>query len=205
MLFTIFRLIFWIVAFIICILFIMKSHITYKRRCYIVSFVIAVTFMIISAFIPIENTFMTFSSPKSAFNYINSGEVKLVVNGENTDLVVGVKNDTDVYAIIPKSNNGWKLGVGLDTKRIIQKISNGIIIYVYQYKNSEDYYITVLNTNGGKSELVDNRNSKFYTIDKTNDNHGKTFYTYYAYIQNFDEQYVLNVNGESISVANKKN
>lgn len=202
MLFAIIRLAFWSIAFIISFLLIKKSRVINKRRWSIVAFFVAVILITISALIPIENALITFSSPKSAYNYNNSGNVKLIVDGEKTDFVVGEKGDADVYAIIPKANGGWKIGMGLDTKRIIQTISDGITIYVYQYKNTSDYFITVFDAKGGSSDITDNHNSEFKCLEKTNSTLGKTFYTYYAYINNFDAQYSLTVNGNSIQIHN---
>lgn len=167
-----------------------------------VALVVAVILTTISALIPIENALITFSSPESAYNYNNSGNVRFMVDGKKTDFVVGAKGDADVYLIIPKSSNGWKLGMGLDTKRVFQTISNGITIYVYQYKNTDEYYITVLDTNGGSTNITDNHNSEFKCLEKSNNTIGKTFYTYYAYVNNFDDQYTLTVNGNSIKIMN---
>lgn len=200
MFFVIIRIIFWSIAFIISFLLIRKSRIIHKRQWATVTLVVAVILTSISALIPIENALITFSSPESAYNYNNSGNVKLIVDGEKTDFVVGTKGDADVYLIIPKSNDGWKLGMGLDTKKVFQTISNGITIYVYKYKNTDDYYITVLDTNGGSTNITDNHNSKFKHLEKFNSILGKTFYTYYAYINNFDDQYTLTVNGNSIII-----
>ena len=181
---------------------IIKSHTIYKRRWLIVSLVVALILTTISALIPIENAFVTFTSPQSAYNYNNSGNVKLIVNGAKTDFVVASKGDTDVYIIVPKSDGGWKLGMGLDTKRIAQTISDGVSVYVYQYKNSGDYYITVLDTNGGPSEIIDTHSSKFQFLDKYNSELNKTFYTYYTYINGYDDQYALTVNGKTIKIQN---
>ena len=132
MLFATIRLIFFGIAFTISFFFIRKSHLVYKRRCSIVAFAATVILTTISALIPIENAFVTFSSPKSAYNYNHSASVELIVDGNESDFVVGAKGETDVYAIVPRSNNAWKIGMGLDTKRIVQTISDGITIYVYQ-------------------------------------------------------------------------
>lgn len=200
MLFVIIRLGFWGIAFIISFFLIRKSSVIHKRRWSIVALVAAIILTTISALLPIENAFITFSSPESAYHYRNSGDVKLVVDGEKTDLVVGTKGDEDIYAIVPKSNNGWKLGTGLDTKRMIQTISDGVIIYVYQYKNTDDYYITVFDANGGSTDITDNRDSEFKYLETYNSALNETFYTYYAYIGGFDNQYALTVNGTSIKV-----
>lgn len=202
MMFVVFRLIFLILTFLICFIMISKSHTTHKRLWLIVAFSVLLIITTITALIPIENTFVTFSSPQSAYNYSNSGYVKLIVNGEKTDFVVASKNDTYVYSIVPKSDDGWKLGIGLGTKRIVQTLSDEISVYVYQYKNSNDYYITVLDKSGGPYEINDNRQSEFQCLEEFNSALNKTFYTYYAYINGYDEQYALAVNGRIIKIQN---
>ena len=200
MLFVIIRLAFFGIAFILSFFSIKKSHSIYKHRLSIVAFVAAVILTTISALIPIENLFVTFSSLKSAYSYNHSASIKLVVDGNESDFVVGTKGGTYVYAIVPRSNNAWKMGMGSDIRRMVQTISDGVTIYVYQYKNTNDYYITVLDTNGGSSDITDNRNSKFEHLDKANSTLNKTFYTYFAFIDSFDEQYALTVNGKSIRI-----
>lgn len=203
MLFVMIRLAFCIIAFIIGFLLIKKSRVIHKRRWSIIAFVVVVILTTISALIPIENALITFSSPESAYNYNNFGNVKLIVDGEKTNFVIGAKGDADIYAIVPKSNGGWKIGMGLDTKKIIQTISDGITINVYQYKNTNDYFITVLDTKGGSSDITDNHHSEFKYLEKSNSTLGKTFYTYYAYINDFNDQYSLTVNDKLIKIQNE--
>lgn len=200
MLFIICRLAFWSLVFVVFFFQLRKSHIKNKRRWSRVALIIMAILTTISTFIPVENAFVTFSSPQSAYNYNNIGNVRLLVHGETTDFIVGSNGDTEVHAIVPKSDNGWKLGTKLDIKRIVQTINDGIIIHVYQYKNSEDYYITVLDTNGGPSEIIDNHSSNFQCLDKHNGELNKTFYTYYAYINDYDAQYTLTVNGKAMNI-----
>lgn len=198
--FVIIRIVFGFLIFIIGLLIIRRSHIVHKRKWSAVSLVVAVILTTISAMIPIENVFLTFPSPELAYHYTNSGDVKLFVDGEETVFVVGTKGDTSVYAIIPKSDNGWKLGMGSDTKRVVQIIDDGVIVYVFQYKDSHDYYIAVSDTNGDLFAVEDNYNSEFYCLDNTNNTLNKTVYTYYAYINDLNEQYMLIVNGKEISI-----
>lgn len=154
----------------------------------------------ILAFLPLENLFITFNSPKDAYEYYNLGKsnIQLVVEGENSDFVIDCKNDSDTYLIIPKTPNGWKIGIGSNTKRIIQKLSKGITIYVYQYKNTNDYYITILDTTGGETDIRDNYNTKFYCLKRRNVSLGKTFVTYYAHISSFNSEYNIIVNDNKI-------
>ena len=182
-----------------------KSKVIRKGIRYAVFASISVVLVAVSAFLPFENLFVTFNSPEAAYEYYNVGKsnVELVVEGNNCDFVVDYKNDSDTYLIIPKTADGWKVGIGSDTKRIAQKLSDGITVYVYQYKNTNDYFITVLDTGGGESKVSDDYNTKFYSLEKSNDSIEKTFVTYYAHISNFNAQYSVVVNGNKIALQSK--
>lgn len=105
-----------------------------KRTWTIIAFIAAVVVLTASALIPVENAFLSFASPEAAYRYNHSGAVMLEINGEKTTFLVGEKGDTYEYAIIPKAKDGWKLGVGSDVDRVVQTVSNGITVQVYQYK-----------------------------------------------------------------------
>jgi hypothetical protein len=199
--YTIIRLVIWGVIFVICFVLVKKSKIKHKRCLYLVSLLITIILGTITCMIPFENMFLTFSSPEAAFGYVHSGIVDLTVDGRNTAMVIAKKSNNHVYAIVPKSNDGWKLGIGLDTRRIVRQVSEGIVVEVYQYKDTDDYYIVVLDTDGGASEISDNQNSEFYYSTERNSTLNKTFYTYYAYIHDFNDLYTLTINRRTISLA----
>ncbi len=203
MFFVIFRLAFWSLIFVVSILLIRKSHAVHKKQWSIIAFFMTIILITISALLPIENAFMTFSSPQSSYQYNHLGYVKLIISGKQTDFVVGSNDNTDFYTIIPKSDEGWKLGMGVNTKRISQTISDGVAIDVYQYKDSDDYYISILNTNPGALKITDNCGSEFQNLSEVNSALHETFYTYYAYISRFDSQYVLTVDGKTIKFDNE--
>ena len=200
MLFFISRFVFFSIAFTISYIIIKKSHTARKQIWLIITFIMMIVLITVSSLIPIENTFLNFSTPESSYKYNNSGDVKLIVNGEKTDFIVGSKGDTDIYTIVPKADEGWKLGMGLDIKNVSRVIFNGISIHVYQYKNSNDYYITILDTDGGLLDITDTRNSEFMYLYKENDSLNKTYYTYYAYINGFDIPYSITVNDKEIRI-----
>ncbi len=173
-----------------------KSKVIRKRFLYIAFSGISLILFVLSAFLPFENLFITFKSPEEAYAYYCSGEsdVELIVEGNNCDFVVSRSNDTNHYLIIPKTSDGWKIGIGANIKRIAQKIENNIIINVYQYKNTDDSFITVLDTNGGEASLSDIYNTEFFPLEVTNESLNKTFVTYYGHISDFNQQYNLTVN-----------
>ena len=190
--------------FLICSIAIIKnSKIVRKRILYVVFTSISVALITVLALLPFENLFITFNSPESAYEYYNVGEsnIELVVEGNECDFVIDRKNHSDTHLIIPKTADGWKIGIGLNTKRIVQKLSKGITIYVYQYKNTNDYFINILNTSGGESTVSDEYNTNFYSLEKYDDVLGKTFVTYYAHIPDFNAQYSIIVNDNEIELG----
>ncbi|MBQ3523106.1 MAG: hypothetical protein IJA43_01455, partial [Clostridia bacterium] len=126
---------------------------------------------------------------------------KLVIKGESTDFVVGGDADSNINLIVPKTDNGWKIGLGKDIKRVFQRNVEGYSICVYQYKNSDEYYLSVLKVDGGNFEISDEFNSEFYSISKYNDSLNETQYTYYAYIPSFNAQYSIFLDGAEICIG----
>lgn len=181
-----------------------KSKAIHKRLLYIVFICISAVLFTASTFLPLENFFITFNSPEEVYKYYNFGktDIELVIEGNNCDFVVDRKNDADNYLIVPKTADGWKIGVGSNAKIIAQNITDGIVIYVYQYKDTNDYFITVLDTKGGESKISDGYETNFYSLDNYDDVLNKTFVSYYAHIANFDPQYNIVINGEKINLQN---
>ena len=172
---------------------------------YFIFISLSVLLFVVLTFLPFENLFITFDSPKAAYEYFNSGKsnIELVVEGDDCDFIIDRKNDSDTYLIIPKTADGWKIGVGSNTKRIVQKLSNGIVLYVYQYKDTNDYFITILDTNGGESTVSDEYNTKFFSLERYNDSLEKNFVTYYAHITNLNPRYSVIVNNNKIVLGNQ--
>ncbi|MBE6616777.1 MAG: hypothetical protein E7627_02355 [Ruminococcaceae bacterium] len=167
---------------------------------YIIFTVLSVALTTVLAFLPFENLFINFDSPKEAYEYytFSKSNIELVVEGNECDFVVDCKNNVDTHLIIPKTADGWKVGIGSNTKRIVYKHSNGITVYVYQYSNTSEYFITILDTNGGVAIVSDNYGTEFYSLEKDNDSLNTTFVTYYAYIPDFNLEYSVIVNGNEI-------
>ena len=177
-----------------------KSKLTRKKSSYVLVACISIVLVVILSFLPFENLFITFGSPEKAYEYysIHKSDVVLVLEGDNSDLVVARKDYSDTYLIIPKTSDGWKIGIGSNTKKIAQKFDDGIAAYVYQYKNTSDYFITVLDTNGGEFALRDDYDTEFVSLNNDNAYSEKTFVTYYAHISDFNSQYSVTVNGSTI-------
>lgn len=177
-----------------------KAKVGHKRILYICSVVMSLALSIALAFLPFENLFITFKSPQGAYEYFSFGktDAELVVEGDTCDLVVDRKNASDTYLILPKTTEGWKIGLGIHTRKIAGKLVDGISVNVYQYKDTDAYFITLLDVNGGKSTISDDYATSFYTLERTDEVLGKTYVTYYGFLPEFDSQYCVTVNGKEI-------
>ena len=199
-----------IIRLIICGIFlacsviaVKKSRVFRKHAFYTAFACLSIILFAVLAFLPFENFFITFDSPKEAYEYYNLGEsnIELIVEGKDCDFIVDCKNDSDTYLIVPKTSDGWKIGIGSNAKKIVQTFSNGIALCVYQYKNTDDYFITVLDTNGGESTISDEYNTNFLSTERYNESLGKSFVTYYAHITNLKPQYNVTVNDQILFVS----
>lgn len=193
-----------VLTFLCCSILIIKHSVTsHKFMLKIVLISISFVLLVALNFWPFENLFVTFNSPQSVYEYysFDKSNIDLVVDGNNCDFVVKQKKDVDKYLIIPKTADGWKIGVGAHTRRIAQKIVNGIVICVYQYRSTDDYFITILDTSGGQTSITDNYNTKFYSLEQQRASLG-TFTTYYGHIANFNALYKITINGDNIVFEN---
>lgn len=150
---------------------------------------------------PIENAFITFPTVESAYYYSNEGKVKYIIEGKETDLVIAQKDNSNILAIIPKTNDGWKTATGLNIRRVALNNSKSATICVYQYNHSDDYYIVVYGSKEGELDVTDNRNSQFDCLEGNN-KHNRLYYKYCSYIHCFDENYVIIVDGQPVSFNN---
>lgn len=200
--FSIIRVIFFIIIFLIGLFILKKSSFIHKKKFRVALIAIFVILTTILSLFPIENVFVTFSTPEAAFEYFHSCPAIFTVNGEKTDLVIGEKDSAYVYRIIPKSNKGWKIGNSFDTKMKFQKIVGEVAIDGYQYRNSEELYIEISHRYGKALEIRDSKQSELlYLIDK--DGKSMSKYIYYAYIGEVDENYYICIGDEKIYLFDK--
>lgn len=185
------------------VLAISRSSILRKRLCYVIASGTALILMIVLSFLPFENLFFTFDSPAEAYKYYNprGSDVELVISGNECDFIVDAQKEANTVSIIPKTKKGWKISTGLDTRRKKHIISNDVVVTVYQYKNTNEYFITIFNTDGGSATICDDYNTKFYSLERNADWLSKTFITHYAYIPDMGSSYTVKVNGKEIEVA----
>lgn len=180
-----------------------KSAIVNKKRMWVIAVFASLALISVLCYLPVENLFLTFDSAEKSYTYSKFGkkDVQLVVDGDNCSLLVDRKDAvTREYLIIPKNEKGWEIGFGIDTKFRVSKYVNGIIVHIYQYKNTDDYFIVVCNDECSELSISDKYDSDFYPLIETATYSGEPRFTYYAHIY-FDSQYYIVVNGEKIEFS----
>lgn len=194
------RMLFWIIVSGVCFRVLNKRERMNQKRNKMFLIVIITLLWTSSALVPIENLFISFSTPEKSYGYVNWEEVKVVVYGQESALVIGTDEDY-VYLIVPKGKKGWKIGRGIDLKLVSNQYFDGIVVDIYQYKDTAEFYIEVKDIDGEKCEVHDNRNS-YFTIFETDVNEGNQYY-YYAYVHGLNENYILNVNDRELRLNNQ--
>lgn len=80
--------------FFVCSIAVIKTYKTARKHIlYAVFAGLSVILVTVLSFLPIENFFVTFDSPKEAYEYFNSGNsnIELVVKGDNCDFIIDRK------------------------------------------------------------------------------------------------------------------
>lgn len=168
-----------------------------KRSVYILLAVAAVLFDFALGMLPFENLFLTFDSPKAAYQYYHGrqSDIALIVEGNDCDLIVACQNNTKQLSVVPKTDSGWKIGVGMNYRMIAQKMVDGIVVQIDQYKNTNDYFISVFHVNGAELEISDSCNTEFQILRNHNEYLKKSYISYYGHLEEFNSQYSITVNG----------
>ncbi len=196
--YAIIRYIFALIIAALCLLFIKKT----KKQRITLAIIAAIAAVIISSLIPVENAFMTFSSPEDACKYVyfDSNKIELTVDGNESSLAVLRRGNTYNYIIVPKSDDGWKLDSGMATglnskTRLVNVIrpSDEYTVEILRYADTSEYYIGVTGHYSSISAISDSLGSDFYHLVSDSG----AYHTYYAYINGYGEDYELTLNGEA--------
>lgn len=170
-----------------------------EKKCNIVSVLIAVFISTVLAFVPFENALMNFSTPEAAYQYFNAGvEVQQIVEGEESDFIIGGKNGKQNILIVPKSADGWKIGTGIDTKLVEEKCFEDVLVYIYRYGKTQDYFCMIVDV-GNEERTISDSNGSIYIVDEYSaEKIEKTIRYYSTYIKDYEQGYWIDIDGEKI-------
>lgn len=193
------RLVVYYLIFSIAFFIIKKSKIVNKKRIAIISGVIFIILLNISAYLPpIENLFLTFKSPESAIKYMNNNVKTDTLMGKESALVLcHNKNGKEIGGnIIKKVKNGWKFASYTEVKTYIIKLKNSTTLIISKYK--DDYYMEV--DSFEEINSISDSCGSIFKLTKKYQNKTIVVSEYYSYIKNYDDNYSININGEDIKI-----
>ena len=165
----------------------------------IMAVVLATTVVILFSIYPVEDLFVSFSSPNKVFNYTGRGNVEHIIEGRNSSMVFGrLSNGELVYYVIPKDNGKWKIG-SLEDLKMCQAITpyKGLSIIVYKYKKTEDYYIIIKDDDNTPKTIVNNYGELFFR-EKVGLVEGIN--TYFSYYYGFSSEAFIVIDGTQIRI-----
>lgn len=143
---------------------------------------------------PIENLFITFTSPEQAYEFTYPQNTKVtVVEGAKSTLVMGVNKENEIeYQVFPKTKNGWKR-LGLLQIQFYQFYpAAGISTTLVRYKPSGDCYAWVHSLRNQDCEITDELGSQFRSDEELT---GDILHEYYAYVGQPSGTYTLTIDG----------
>ena len=168
----------------------------------VISLLLSTSIIILSIYFPIENYLVTFDSPQSVYEYyyLSAPDSINVIPGVECDLVIGTSANKNTFMFAPKTRYGWKIGNGLNLMILVNKTFDNILVQVYKYKDTNDYFILALDTCGGLSDVKDAYDSSFFIIetDTVLTYNKKPLIKYYTNINGFDPDYWIEFNEQTI-------
>lgn len=153
-------------------------------------------FLIIGSAFFVRHHFIPFSSPENAYKHVYGGETFIVVEGIESDYVIGDKD----AKYLNKSEKGWKIPIiNISVTKGMKRIGT-TTIYVSQYNFSDEYYVTVLDLGNSSLEIGDNRNSTFYKSNNNENLSNEKSCIYYTYVNKINNEYIITVNRDEVKL-----
>ena len=140
-----------------------------KKIVFGLAMTVAFYILVLSNNVKVENILFSFETPNAAYEYglekKNGGEVEHTLYGEHSALVIC---EEDVM-LIPKSDDGWKLGHQNDLNAIAKQLTLDYIAIVYQYRNTNDYFVCVEKFFDNEIKVSDSVGSDFVYYEELNE------------------------------------
>ena len=196
--------------FIVCsifLIFIIANKTKKRTIALILGFVLLISVIAVDFRFPVENSFISFKTVKQAFSYSNKGEIIYTVEGSESGLIIYSDDETIGLCFLPKTpKNRWKIDSALSFNTVYDKITNvkntDYNITIYRMKKTNDYYISFDAWFVDEKPVVsDNKTTDLKCVERTYSNTSKKSYSFYGYVEDIDDDYKIQVNGETINIV----
>lgn len=166
-----------------------------KIRKKIVIFLLLIAAYVMLAYLPFENIYMTFSSPEEAYAYTNPKRLDVIckIDGTESTLLVSREESGDNYILVSRKDTGWKIGTGFEINNVAERIQNGTLIKIIQYRGHDDYYVILFDLKDSIHTISDHMDSTFFELQK--DNSVLSTKVYIAHIADIQTDYYVEING----------
>lgn len=190
------RITIFIIIFAICI-FLINTKIQQEKRiqAMIAAFLsCSILCFTILWFIPFENSFLSFSTAQEAYSYYSNDDIEVMIEGQDTCLIVTKNKKSRQMLIFQKQEDEWKIRNGFNVTILGINSSDNSFCYLLYDSTSKDRYINISNITQSELDISDRFGTKFFKDSKNN---------YYAYIENLTDDYLLNINGKEVKLSLK--
>lgn len=173
-----------------------------KKKVISISSIVIISILIsLSALVPVENIFISFSSAQDAFTYCQTGEIDEIVEGKESTMVLFSNGNSNSMCIFPKTKNGWKIGTFFSYETIFSMVVDKKIVDVYRTKGTDDCYVLIYDYFSSElGNISDSKHSKFLHNIKKINNLDQLQIKYFTYVGHLDENYTLFINGVPIEI-----
>jgi len=198
------RIVFWAILLIFALLLTKKRKFVKKKLINILAIILSIVLCSVSSFLPVENLFITFRSPKDVFNYTRFGIIENIIHGKDSCMVNYLTtNDSRSYLFVSKIENGYKILTWLNEKNVFHKFSEEGTFDVYNILRTNDYYVLgMISSEEDKINIVDNNNKEVQKIITEVENTKIKHVIFYAFVENFTNDYFILVNDKKIFFSN---
>lgn len=199
MLYCLKRVIMAVAITLIAAVVIKRVRIKIRARRIIMVILPILTYLLLFLF-PLENMYMTFSSPEEARLYTNPKQLNVVckIEGEESTLLVSRTEGEDNYILVPKTDAGWKVGTEFEIHNVAEKMQDGALVKVIRYRGHDDYYVIIFDLRDSIETISDQAGSSFRALPT--DNSVLPTPTYIAYVPGIQDSYYVEINGVPCNV-----
>ena len=190
---------FWAAAMVFGIFKIQRSSMQHKKRWTVCVVLLALVLWELSGLLVYV---IPFSSPEAAYQsihpqFMQAEHEPLILEGKTSALMVEGDVSEQSLQVIIRKNDRWKLSSHFNSPFPYTIHDNGISIYVYSLRGSQDHYVCVLLPPFETESSIESPSSTvFYEFPAPDDNtDAPSFRNFYAYIGTLDSDYTVTVNG----------
>jgi len=185
-----------IVRIVLLLLFLAVAWLLFKRRKMFkkkIVVVLAILFLVglwwALAIFPIENFFITFKSPQSAFYYTQMGQIEGILYGNDSCMIITKGS----YSFVLKSAYGYKITNPFSVRHISHFFARDFD--VYNISGTNDYYVVGSAISKDDSVNIYNNSGELVGVFKTYEANSPF---YFAYVNGFSKDDYALINGEKV-------